>query len=48
MKVRNIPVTRVIIRQLKEESLLRINSQGMTPRQFAVTYVTFKQLKDDP
>ena len=43
----NIPVTHASIRQLKEETLLDINSQNMKERNIPVTYVTIKQLKEE-
>jgi hypothetical protein len=46
MKARNIPATHVIIRQLKEDTLLLINNQDMKARNIPVTYVTIRQLKE--
>ena len=46
MKARNIPVTYGTIRQLTEDTLLHINSQGKKARHIPVTYVTTRQLKE--
>jgi hypothetical protein len=47
MKVRNIPVTLVIIKQLEEKTLILINSQGTKVRNIPVTHVSIRQTTEE-